>query len=137
MPRASALDVAAEALVASGTGREEAATRAAALLGRLNLPAALFDLPPATFSGGEKQRVNIARGFSTDHPVLLLDEPTAHVDPDSAATIGEVIARLAETRTVIAVTHQPDLVGRADQHVHLTPTTAPPGAGMRAPEVAR
>lgn len=88
-------------------------------------------------SAGQRSRLVLARALLSSAPVVLLDEPTAHVDPDSAATIGEVIARLAETRTVIAVTHQPDLVGRADQHVHLTPATAPPGAGMRDPEVAR
>ncbi len=97
VPRVSALDVAAEPLVGAGLDRAEARRRASAMLVRLNLPAALHELPPATFSGGEKQRVNIARGFLTDHPVLLLDEPTASLDAENrdvvAAMIGEKLAR--------------------------------------------
>ncbi len=80
VPRVSALDVVAEPLVARGEARETARDRAKELLSRLNLPEKLWSLPPATFSGGEQQRVNIARGFITDHPVLLLDEPTASLD---------------------------------------------------------
>ncbi|MBO0663142.1 phosphonate C-P lyase system protein PhnL [Jiella sp. MQZ9-1] len=80
IPRVSALDVVAEPLLTRGIPLAEARPRAAALLTRLNLPEALFELPPATFSGGEKQRVNIARGFLTDHPLLVLDEPTASLD---------------------------------------------------------
>ena len=62
------------------------------LLARLNLPERLWALPPATFSGGEQQRVNIARGFITDHPVLLLDEPTASLDATNRAVVVEMIA---------------------------------------------
>ena len=97
VPRVSARDVVAEPLVARGLDRDAARERAAALLLRLNLPRALHDLPPATFSGGEKQRVNIARGFITDHPLLLLDEPTASLDAENrdvvVAMVGEKLAR--------------------------------------------
>ncbi|MBB3949099.1 phosphonate C-P lyase system protein PhnL [Aureimonas jatrophae] len=93
VPRASALEVVADPLVRLGVGRDEAGARAAAMLARLNLPEALFDLPPATFSGGEKQRVNIARGFLTDHPILLLDEPTASLD---SANRDVVVAMIRE-----------------------------------------
>ena len=91
VPRVAALDVVAEPLVVRGVPREEAQARAAAMLKRLNLPAALHGLPPATFSGGEKQRVNIARGFLTDHPVLLLDEPTASLDAANRDVVVDMI----------------------------------------------
>ncbi|WP_068266059.1 thiol reductant ABC exporter subunit CydD [Janibacter limosus] len=70
-------------------------------------------------SAGQRARLVLARALLSPAPVVLLDEPTAHVDPESAATIGDVITRLAATRTVIAVSHQPDLVAREDHHVHL------------------
>lgn len=93
IPRVGALDVIAEPLVALGEARNTARDRAATLLARLNLPERLWHLPPATFSGGEQQRVNIARGFITDKPVLLLDEPTASLD---AANRQVVIALIRE-----------------------------------------
>ena len=92
VPRVSAVDVAAEPLVQRGTDPDEARERARALFARLNLPETLWDLPPATFSGGEQQRVNIARGFITDHPVLLLDEPTASLDAKNRQVVIEMIA---------------------------------------------
>lgn len=93
VPRVSAVEVVADPLISRGVDRDDATRRAAAMLKRLHLPADLFSLPPATFSGGEKQRVNIARGFITDHPVLLLDEPTASLD---AANCEIVIALIRE-----------------------------------------
>ena len=80
VPRVPALDVVAEAAAARGMDAGDARRAAAALLSRLNIPARLHGLPPATFSGGEQQRVNLARGFIAGHPVLLLDEPTASLD---------------------------------------------------------
>lgn len=91
VPRVSTLDVVAEPLVARGVAAEEARDRAADLLSRLNLPKEHWQLPPATFSGGEQQRVNIARGFITDHRVLLLDEPTASLDATNRAVVVEMI----------------------------------------------
>jgi alpha-D-ribose 1-methylphosphonate 5-triphosphate synthase subunit PhnL len=92
VPRVSALDVVAEPLVSRGVDKDEAQGRAKVLLARLNLPERLWSLPPATFSGGEQQRVNIARGFITDHTVLLLDEPTASLDATNRAVVVEMIA---------------------------------------------
>lgn len=93
VPRVPALDVVAEPLTARGVSNDEARDRAAALLARLNLPDRLWHLPPATFSGGEQQRVNIARGFITDHPLLLLDEPTASLDAANRAVVIDMIAQ--------------------------------------------
>lgn len=91
VPRVAASDVVAEPLLARGVSAEEARQRACELLGRLNLPAHLWALPPATFSGGEQQRVNVARGFITDHPILLLDEPSASLDAVNKAVVTELI----------------------------------------------
>lgn len=81
VPRVSTLDVVAEPLRAVGVSAEEAEAKSKALLGQLNIPENLWSLSPTTFSGGEQQRVNIARGFAHDYPAMLLDEPTASLDP--------------------------------------------------------
>ena len=91
VPRVSTLDVVAEPLVARGVSVDDARERASELLSRLNLPRDLWQLPPSTFSGGEQQRVNIARGFITDHAVLLLDEPTASLDATNRAVVVSMI----------------------------------------------
>ena len=110
VPRVSALDVVAEPLVARAVPRDEARAKAGELLSRLNLPARLWVLPPATFSGGEQQRVNVARGFITDHPVLLLDEPTASLD---AVNREVVIGLIAEKKTagtaLLGIFHDQDV----------------------------
>ena len=92
VPRVSALDVVAEPLTARGTNQTEARERAADLLSLLNMPKELWSLPPATFSGGEQQRVNIARGFITDHSILLLDEPTASLDAANRKVVVNLIS---------------------------------------------
>lgn len=80
VPRVAAVDVVADPLLERGELPAVARDKAEEMLARLNLPRELWQLPPATFSGGEQQRVNIARGFITDHRILLLDEPTASLD---------------------------------------------------------
>jgi alpha-D-ribose 1-methylphosphonate 5-triphosphate synthase subunit PhnL len=86
--------------------REEARTRAASLLRRLNIPERLWPIPPATFSGGEQQRVNIARGFVTDLPILLLDEPTASLDAHNRAVVVELIRdKKARGAAIVAIVH--------------------------------
>ncbi|QND49138.1 phosphonate C-P lyase system protein PhnL [Rhizobium lusitanum] len=91
VPRVAAIDVVAEPLLARGVALADARQRAGALLAQLNLPQELWQLPPATFSGGEQQRVNIARGFITDHAILLLDEPTASLDARNRAVVVSMI----------------------------------------------
>jgi alpha-D-ribose 1-methylphosphonate 5-triphosphate synthase subunit PhnL len=110
VPRVSALDVVAEPLAARGASRDEARGRASALLARLNLPERLWSLPPATFSGGEQQRVNIARGFITDHKVLLLDEPTASLDATNRAVVVAMIAeKKAAGTAMLGIFHDDDV----------------------------
>ena len=92
VPRVPTLDVVAEPLLALGVPRDAALDRARDLLGRLNIPERLWALSPTTFSGGEQQRVNIARGFAHAYPALLLDEPTASLD----AANREVVLTLIE-----------------------------------------
>ena len=87
IPRVSTLDVVSEPLRALGVDRGQATERAAQLLERLRIPQRLWELAPATFSGGEQQRVNIARGFAVDYPIMLLDEPTAALDAANRDTV--------------------------------------------------
>ncbi len=92
VPRVPTVDVVAEPLLNLGVPAEQARDRAMALLARLNIPERLWSLSPTTFSGGEQQRVNIARGFIHPWPVMLLDEPTASLD----AANREVVLTLIE-----------------------------------------
>ncbi|MGP4673571.1 phosphonate C-P lyase system protein PhnL [Agrobacterium salinitolerans] len=101
VPRVPAIDVVAEPLFARKVAVEEAREQAAALLSKLNLPKELWSLPPATFSGGEQQRVNIARGFITDHAILLLDEPTASLDAANRRVVVEMIAEKKRKGTAL------------------------------------
>jgi len=110
LPRVAAIDVVAEPLVARGVDRDAARNRASELLAQLNLPERLWALPPATFSGGEQQRVNIARGFITDHPVLLLDEPTASLDAKNRAVVVDLIkAKKAQGVAMLGIFHDEDV----------------------------
>ncbi|PAP93565.1 phosphonate C-P lyase system protein PhnL [Mesorhizobium wenxiniae] len=110
VPRVSALDVVAEPLVERGADREVARNKARALLAQLNLPEKLWALPPATFSGGEQQRVNIARGFITEHPILLLDEPTASLDARNRdVVIALIAAKKAAGVALLGIFHDRDV----------------------------
>jgi len=122
VPRVSALDVVAEPLLIRGVERSAAQERARELLARLNLPERLWALPPATFSGGEQQRVNIARGFITDHPVLLLDEPTASLDATNRAVVVAMIGeKKAAGTALLGIFHDEDVRGQvADRILDVT-----------------
>ncbi|MDI9226928.1 phosphonate C-P lyase system protein PhnL, partial [Serratia bockelmannii] len=91
IPRISALEVVMQPLLEQGVERAECRDRAEALLATLNVPQRLWPLAPSTFSGGEQQRVNIARGFIVDYPILLLDEPTASLDSRNSAAVVQLI----------------------------------------------
>lgn len=110
VPRVATLDVVAEPLMVGGMPRPEAQARAGALLRRLNIPERLWRLPPATFSGGEQQRVNIARGFISDLPILLLDEPTASLDAANRAVVVELVAEKKRRGVaMVAIVHDDEI----------------------------
>lgn len=110
VPRVPALDVVAEPLIERGLDRQIARERAGELLARLSIPRRLWQLPPATFSGGEQQRVNIARGFILERPLLLLDEPTASLDARNRAVVIELIREsLGRGTGMLAIFHDADV----------------------------
>lgn len=121
IPRVSTLEVVMEPLLLRGVSAEQAREHAAVILRRLDIASRLWDLSPTTFSGGEQQRVNIARVFVCSYPILLLDEPTASLDPHNRDTVVTLI-REAQHRgaAVLGVYHDP-LVRRhaADRVVSL------------------
>jgi len=102
IPRVPALEVVAEPAKLIGVSAAEAEARARTLLTRLNIPERLWSLAPATFSGGEQQRVNIARGFVSQYPIMLLDEPTASLDAANRQVVIELILE-AKARGVAIV----------------------------------
>lgn len=112
IPRVSTLDIVAEPLVVMGHEKAGAQARARRLLERLRIPDALWPLSPLTFSGGEQQRVNIARGFVTGYPILLLDEPTASLDAENRATVLALIEEAkADGAAILGIFH--DAAARA------------------------
>jgi alpha-D-ribose 1-methylphosphonate 5-triphosphate synthase subunit PhnL len=123
VPRVSTLEIVAEALTVRGTPHTDAIARARDMLRRLNLPEPLHALPPATFSGGEQQRVNLARGFIGGHPILLLDEPTASLDAANRdAVVGLVQEAKAAGTAILGIVHDaPTRDAIADRLFQLTP----------------
>ncbi|MBR0840626.1 phosphonate C-P lyase system protein PhnL [Bradyrhizobium liaoningense] len=110
VPRVATIDVVAEPLIVNGMSRADAQERAGSLLHRLNIPERLWQLPPATFSGGEQQRVNIARGFIPDLPILLLDEPTASLDAANRAVVVDLIAgKKRQGVAMVAIVHDDEI----------------------------
>jgi alpha-D-ribose 1-methylphosphonate 5-triphosphate synthase subunit PhnL len=110
VPRVPTIDVVAEPLIVNGRAREEARERAGVLLRRLNIPERLWRLPPSTFSGGEQQRVNIAHGFISDHPILLLDEPTASLDATNrAVVVGLIEEKKRKGVAMLAIVHDDEI----------------------------
>jgi alpha-D-ribose 1-methylphosphonate 5-triphosphate synthase subunit PhnL len=123
IPRVSTLDLVAEPLVSRGVDEDEAHARAAALLARLNVPERLWPLAPATFSGGEQQRVNIARGLIAGHPVLLLDEPTASLDAENRDIVADLIVEArGRGAAIVGIFHDEDTRAKvATRRLELTP----------------
>jgi alpha-D-ribose 1-methylphosphonate 5-triphosphate synthase subunit PhnL len=125
IPRISALDVVMQPLLDLGVPRETCAAKAAGLLTRLNVPEHLWHLAPSTFSGGEQQRVNIARGFIVDYPILLLDEPTASLDSKNSAAVVELIEQAkARGAAIVGIFHDDTVRSRVADRLHPMGTLA-------------
>lgn len=122
IPRISALDTVAAAAAGQATADDSARTVAKELLDRLNVPERLWALPPATFSGGEQQRINIACGFAAKRPVLLLDEPTASLDATNRAVVIDLIEeRKRQDVAILGIFHDEDVRTRvADDIIDVT-----------------
>ena len=101
IPRISAIDLVCEPLIVQGKLIKPAKAQAKKLLNKLSIPESLWDLPPATFSGGEQQRVNIARTLIQDYPILLLDEPTASLDEKNRDAVIELINEARNQGTAV------------------------------------
>lgn len=125
IPRISALEVVMQPMIEMGGDRIEAEQKAKTLLSRLNVGEHLWHLAPATFSGGEQQRVNIARGFIWDYPILLLDEPTASLDAKNSAVVVELIQEAKQRgAAIVGIFH--DEINRnqvADRLYHMSTQT--------------
>ncbi len=129
IPRISALDIVTSAARDGGMTAIQARDRAAELLTQLNIPQRLWALPPSTFSGGEQQRVNIARGFAAQHAVLLLDEPTASLDAENRAVVVELLLDAKQSGTaILGVFHDEDVRVLVADHVVDVTRFTPAGA---------
>jgi alpha-D-ribose 1-methylphosphonate 5-triphosphate synthase subunit PhnL len=119
VPRVPAREVVAEPLLARGVARAAALERADSLLDALGISAALRDLPPATFSGGEQQRVNLARGFAAEFPLMLLDEPTSALDASNRRRVAALIDD-AKRRgcALVGVFHDEDMAAAVGTRRH-------------------
>jgi alpha-D-ribose 1-methylphosphonate 5-triphosphate synthase subunit PhnL len=122
LPRVSAVDVVAEPLVAAGTPRPEARATARRLLQRLRIDARLHDAFPCTFSGGEKQRVNLARAVIRPSRLLLLDEPTASLDPEAMQVVLDLLSEMkADGTTMVAIFHDRSIMDRLMDDIYTMP----------------
>ncbi len=121
LPRQTTIDVVAKPLFDLGIEREEARQKAQELLSQIRLPERLWTISPTTFSGGEKQRVNLARAIIFHPRLLLLDEPTASLDSASIERVIQMIHSIKKSGTsILAIFHDPALVKElADFEVNL------------------
>ncbi len=119
LPRISAVDIVAQPLIEKGESEERSKTKAKEMLSFLNIKEELFDISPLTFSGGEQQRVNIAKGIIAPKSVLLLDEPTASLDKNNT---NKVIDKLLEIKkdgvTMIGIFHDMDCMKRISDKIY-------------------
>lgn len=121
IPRVSALEIVMQPLLELGESEALCQQKAETLLTRLNVPERLWSLAPATFSGGEQQRINIARGFMVDYPILLLDEPTASLDANNRQVVVELILEAKQRgAALVGIFHDEEVREQvADREYHV------------------
>ena len=125
IPRISTWDLVSDPLKRIGVDPSEIEDRVTQILHRLNLPESLWQLAPATFSGGEQQRVNIARSLILDSPIILLDEPTASLDANNREVVAELISEArARGAALVGIFHDDHLRAQiASRLIHLEALT--------------
>lgn len=126
LPRVPAVDIVAEPLVNDGVPRDKARSEARRLLTRLRIDARLHDAFPCTFSGGEKQRLNLARSVIRTSRLMLLDEPTASLDPESMRVVLDILTEMkARGTTMIAIFHDRSIMDALMDKVYCMPPKEP------------
>lgn len=106
IPRVTAIDVVAQSLLSKGIKLSDARETAKTYLERLGLPEELWDAYPSTFSGGEQQRINVAQAIIAKPRLLLIDEPTASLDPKTKDVVIDMILELKKSGTsVLCISH--------------------------------
>jgi putative ABC transport system ATP-binding protein len=113
------LTAAENVLVAAVKQNSAARERAQALLGELGLEEGQGSKMPPQLSGGEKQRVAVARAMMNDPDVIFADEPTAALDHANGHRVVDALARWREKGTIVVVTHDPEMVADADTVLYL------------------
>lgn len=135
-PRVSALELVAEPLVYAGVSRAEALGRASQQLSAYGLKEALWQAYPTTFSGGEQQKVNLARALIRPCRLLLLDEPTASLDVETRTALVEQLSNLKRQGVaMLAVFHHPEDVAELIDD-ELTLQTSMPSFSAKGVEMA-